>query len=399
MTLPTNFLTFLSTPYCIILIHSQVNSTILHGKLILASLNVQSLMSKHSALKNYLLELSSSPLHILAIQETWSIPHPHLVSIPGFNFIHSERKVGRGGGVGFYVKEDLIFSHLPNYSLFIPKIFECLTIEVSLDNKRSTFTSIYRSPSDHSENLNECVSHLDHLMFELSSKYENSFICLDSNVNSLIHPTNPHHAKYFSSICENGFIQCISKATRISGSSSSLIDHILSNSLMDEVTSGTIISDISDHFMTFVQLPSRPPRASPKIVESRLFTKPNIERFKACLGSMSWKNVTDSNDVNLCYNLFWTDFNMLFIQNFPVKRARFNKNLHKICNYMTQGLLVSRQTKLKLHKISIHTPSPVNIQSYKNFRNLYNKILRASKKFVKRVSNAFGIMDNRTVNT
>jgi len=47
---------------------------------------------------------------------------------------------------------------------------------------------------------------------------------------------------------------------------------------------------------------------------------------------------------------------------------------------MTQGLLVSRQTKLKLHKISIHTPSPVNIQSYKNFRNLYNKILRASKK-------------------
>ena len=47
---------------------------------------------------------------------------------------------------------------------------------------------------------------------------------------------------------------------------------------------------------------------------------------------------------------------------------------------MTQGLLVSRQSKIKLHKISIQSPNSSNIERYKKFRNLYNTVMRASKK-------------------
>ena len=47
---------------------------------------------------------------------------------------------------------------------------------------------------------------------------------------------------------------------------------------------------------------------------------------------------------------------------------------------MTQGLLVSRLSKIKLHKISIQSPSTMNIERYKKFRNIYNSVMRASKK-------------------
>ena len=47
---------------------------------------------------------------------------------------------------------------------------------------------------------------------------------------------------------------------------------------------------------------------------------------------------------------------------------------------MTKGLLVSRSTKLKLLKTSANNPSPENLCAYKNFRNIYTKTLRASKK-------------------
>jgi hypothetical protein len=47
---------------------------------------------------------------------------------------------------------------------------------------------------------------------------------------------------------------------------------------------------------------------------------------------------------------------------------------------MTSGLLQSRKTKLELRKKSLNDPSPDNLTNYKNFRNLYNKTLRASKK-------------------
>jgi len=46
---------------------------------------------------------------------------------------------------------------------------------------------------------------------------------------------------------------------------------------------------------------------------------------------------------------------------------------------MTQGLLVSRQTKNNQHKTALVYPTEYNINSYKSFRNLYNKILRKSK--------------------
>ena len=132
--------------------------------------------------------------------------------------------------------------------------------------------------------------------------------------------------------------------------------------------------------MTFIQLPLVRPRDPPCFVESRVFSGANIGRFRECLGKLSWRNVLNTRNVDDSYNLFWTDFKLLYDQNFPVKKTKFNKNLHKICNYMTQGILVARLSKIKLHKISIQSPSTMNIERYKKFRNIYNSVMRASKK-------------------
>ena len=183
--------------------------------------------------------------------------------------------------------------------------FRVRTFPNSCWHRKSTFTSIYRSPSDNSELINEFISNLDQLLFELSSSYQASYICLDSNINSLILPQNPNHLKYFSTISENGFIQCITKATRIAGNSSSLIDHILTNSSLEEITSGTIISDVSDHFFTFLQLPFRRARTSPKFYETRNFSKANTERFRARLNELSWENVLNTTAINGCSSWLW----------------------------------------------------------------------------------------------
>jgi hypothetical protein len=48
--------------------------------------------------------------------------------------------------------------------------------------------------------------------------------------------------------------------------------------------------------------------------------------------------------------------------------------------FMTQGLIVSRRQKIELLKISIKDPSDANCTKYKNFRNLYNRLIRIRKK-------------------
>jgi hypothetical protein len=47
---------------------------------------------------------------------------------------------------------------------------------------------------------------------------------------------------------------------------------------------------------------------------------------------------------------------------------------------MTAGLLVSRQTKNTLHKLSVADPSLPNINKYKTYKSAYQRILRAAKK-------------------
>ncbi len=47
---------------------------------------------------------------------------------------------------------------------------------------------------------------------------------------------------------------------------------------------------------------------------------------------------------------------------------------------MTKGLLISRNNKNQLHKLSLSNPTDHNITKYKSFRNMYNTVFCNSKK-------------------
>jgi hypothetical protein len=59
---------------------------------------------------------------------------------------------------------------------------------------------------------------------------------------------------------------------------------------------------------------------------------------------------------------------------------KFNKNHHKIEKWMTRGLLTSRSTKLTLEKIASSSQNQADINSYKTYRNIFNKLIKQSKK-------------------
>ena len=96
--------------------------------------------------------------------------------------------------------------------------------------------------------------------------------------------------------------------------------------------------------------------------------------------NLNWRDVLNCNDVNVSYNLFWQDFKSLYDIHFPLKSVRFNKNLHGINKFMTRGLLISRLTKIKLLKQSVKNPNKVSSEAYRKYRNIFNSVLRASKK-------------------
>jgi hypothetical protein len=215
----------------------------------------------------------------------------------------------------------------------------------------------------------------------LKSKNLTTFICMDSNINLLNINDNPNAMEFLNNVYDYGFMPVNFKATRMSNHSFSLIDQILCNDISSCVSSGSIIDDLSDHWFTFVQLKlNRKHKVKPGVNKRRLITHDKLCNFRDSLSMLSWNDTLSTDDVDVCYDSFWSHFKTLYDLHFPVVTTRFNRNYNKISDFMTLGLLVSRRTKINLLKRSLNEPTDLNKQAYKTYRNLYNKLLKIRKK-------------------
>ena len=88
------------------------------------------------------------PIEIIALQEIWQIPYPELVVLPGFNFVYNKRVavLSRGGGVGFYIHENLKYQTLNELSIFDEKLFETLTVKIISKKKQIPVCDIKHIP-------------------------------------------------------------------------------------------------------------------------------------------------------------------------------------------------------------------------------------------------------------
>ena len=229
-------------------------------------------------------------IDIIALQETWLIKYPHLLLIPGFQpLIYINRKKGRGGGVGFFVKNGLSAQIADNMTYNIDKIFETLTLDISYTNtqirRHYIVSNIYRSPTailglTNSQQHDQFLDKFDTLLTDLNNCNKDAYVFLDSNINLLNSNNNQHAINYMTAVTNAGFLLSNFRASRIQNDSASLIDHILSNNKTSSLTSGTIIEDISDHFITFIQPNIQKNKSKPTVVKRRIYSKDNLNNFK-----------------------------------------------------------------------------------------------------------------------
>ena len=73
----------------------------------------------------------------------------------------------------------------------------------------------------------------------------------DFNINLLHAETSCYAQDVLLSLQSFSFIPIIDKPTRVYNNSATLIDNILTNKVDVEITSGNIISEISDHYSQF----------------------------------------------------------------------------------------------------------------------------------------------------
>ena len=215
--------------------------------------NCRSILGKLNEITNLLEQLS---VDILAVSETWlDEPSVDLIHIRGYNFVHRSRTTGRGGGVGLFVKDQLDYQsvELIDNSMHHHS-YESLFLRFPQSNG-SYFLSgvVYRPPG---KDLEEFNTEFGQLLDALTSKNKDMFILGDFNIDLL----NAHlhaHTNYFSDMMSSHhLLPAISQPTRVTATSSTLIDNIYSNRPFKIIKSVILVADLSDHLplVTWVML-------------------------------------------------------------------------------------------------------------------------------------------------
>jgi len=160
-----------------------------------------------------------------------------------------------------------------------------MVIELKYPKQTIFISNIYRSPNPPNnytlkEHTNEFLEKLDGHLSNLSSLNKDAYVFTDANIDLLKLNIEDLSNEYMDMCLSNGFVQLISRATRIQGQQVSLIDHILANSNKPMYLTGTILSDLSDHFINFMQLPLTKDKEKIKIESKRKFNDLNIQNFK-----------------------------------------------------------------------------------------------------------------------
>jgi hypothetical protein len=285
--------------------------------------------------------------------------------------------------VGIYIRDGLNFKERKDLENYHMKTFENIVLEVFYPNKSLLISNIYRSPNPPpnttvSQHFDIFFETLDNHLSKLSDQNKNVYVFTDSNINLL--GASDQCTEYIDTLILNGFVQIISKATRIQNNKAALIDHIFTNTNQLNYEVGTIIDDLSDHFMNYLQISlEKIVKQNIKQETKRQINDTNTLNLKNALRDTDWSPVRNETDIDMSFNKFWDIFQSSYDEHFPNIHVRFNINKHKINGFMNNELFEARDNKLKAHKKSIKTKQPADHENYILLRNRYNTMLRQCK--------------------
>jgi len=187
-----------------------------------------------------------------------------------------------------YIKDGIKYTRREDLEINHDGEFESLFIESTIGNKGVIVGEIYRVP-----NTSEATSveRYDQLLSKLSTSTKTVIIGTDANFDFLKVEQHKHTSNLLNIFIAAGMIPTITQATRVTATSSTLIDNIYVNykNNMKQIFSGIISSDISDHFPIFMLYGKEPkPKNIPIFVKTRSLDEKKMYNIIRNLRSINW---------------------------------------------------------------------------------------------------------------
>ena len=205
---------------------------------------------------------------------------------------------------------------------------------------------VYRHPSGDRDLFSETLkSQLE----RLNNKGYEIVVLGDININFLNYNNDNHTSDFLDMLLDLGFMPLITKATRITDHTSTLIDHIYTNMPGKTITAGICLADVSDHLPIFWTIANKL-SASTEIKYFRDYSKFDNEAFLNSLASIDFRSLVTC-DVNASMNRVTQILQQISDKHAPVRRASKQKRKQLNKPWISNAILTSiKKKKKKLFK-------------------------------------------------
>ena len=167
-----------------------------------------------------------SRVDILLLCETFLTDKTsNLVNIPGYQIITNNRKISKGGGVAILVRNGIPYKKIPSLCHMNEKELESVYVDITARGGRQIRVgSLYRAPNTETTKLKE---HIESISLQTQSKPNHELIIgMDQNLDLLKSDEHMDARRFLDTILDNNLWPVITRPTRITQRSATLIDNI-----------------------------------------------------------------------------------------------------------------------------------------------------------------------------
>ena len=346
---------------------SPVSSVLLAKGIHFIHSKVRSLLPKIADIRLFLARTKTT---VFAASETWldSTVSDNEIHIPGFNVIRSDRN-RNGGGVALFIRENVAFNPRPDIAV---DGLEATWVELLPPKTKGILVCcIYRPPNDSS-----FINKLELALSKLDPSTE-VYILGDMNIDFREKNTTLLN-RYKDVLNFFGFDQLVAELTRMTPTSASLIDHILTNVSEVIQTRGVIVGGFSDHCITFCSRRCiKGFSVGSNIKKIRSFKNYSKAFFNSELAKVDWSNVLSSVDVNFCLSEFCRIFMSVIDVVAPFKEVRVRDKPNPWIN--TEILASIRKQNALFCRFKKRRKDPVLYKEYCKARNAVQRDVKLAK--------------------
>lgn len=326
-------------------------------------LNARSLLPKISELK--LIALKSKAA-IISISETWlddSVTDAE-INIENYSVVRLDRS-RIGGGVCMFIRNDLAFSLLQDLKI---EDMEAIWIEILLPKTKPIIVGTCYRPPKQNDFLDLFERALNKLRPDCEQIILGDFnISFKNSVSSM--------CKSYKNILNMGNLkQLIKDPTRVTPTSSTIIDHIVCNNEDKISQSGVISSGVSDHYITFCTRKSQKvTTCKQNLVRIRSTKNYNKDVFNDKLNAIDWSSLLLCRNVNEAWEKFRSLFHSVLDNVAPYRDIKIRQQTEP---WMTSDILENirkRDDLLHMYK------KTQNKYQYAQFCKIRNKVQRDIK--------------------